>query len=104
MVVIAAGNEGKAPAGGAAAEGTSPTEPAYIAGQAQSLGRVVAVGAVDSNGAMPTFSNRAAQTANFYLLAPGVNVVTAGVDDNVRLPGNPTCSGSVTTAPAACCG
>ena len=97
LFVIAAGNEGKAPAGGAAAEGTSPTEPAYIAGQAQSLGRVVAVGAVDSSGAMPTFSNRAAQTANFYLLAPGVNVVTAGVDDNVRLPGNPTCSGSVTT-------
>ncbi len=86
LVVISAGNEGAAPSGAAAAEGTSPGEPAYIAGQAQSLGRVVAVGAVDRNGAMPTFSNRAGATANYYLLAPGVSVITAGVDDNIRLP------------------
>lgn len=50
-------------------------------------GRVVAVGAVDRNGAMPTFSNRAGSTASYYLLAPGVQVITAGVDDDVRSPG-----------------
>jgi len=86
LVVVAAGNDGAAPTVTDPAEGTSPTEPAYIAGQTQSLGRVVAVGAVDRNGAMPTFSNRAGGTANFYLLAPGVSVIMAGVDDNIRLP------------------
>lgn len=86
LFVIAAGNEGEV-GGTGPNQGASPTEPAYIAGQAQSLGRVVAVGAVDRNGAMPTFSNRAGQTANFYLLAPGVSVIIAGVDDDVRSPG-----------------
>ena len=46
---------------------------------------------------MPNFSNRAGQTANYYLLAPGVSVIVAGVDDNVRLPKNPSCSVDVTT-------
>lgn len=86
LVVIAAGNEGKV-GGTTPATGASPTEPAYIAGQTQSLGRVVAVGAVDKTGAMPTFSNRAGQTANYYLLAPGVRVITAGPDDNITNPG-----------------
>ena len=97
LFVIAAGNEGAAPTGTDPAKGTSPTEPAYIAGEAQSLGRVVAVGAVDRNGAMPTFSNRAGQTASYYLLAPGVSVVVAGLDDNIRRPGLPTCSATVTS-------
>jgi hypothetical protein len=102
LVVIAAGNEGKAATGTAAAEGTSPTEPAYIAGETASLGRVVAVGAYDSNQfvsgsttvanpnfrKMADFSNRAGQTQNFFILAPGVRLVTAGVDDDIRLPGN----------------
>jgi subtilisin family serine protease len=46
---------------------------------------------------MPNFSNRAGQTANYYLLAPGVSVIVAGVDDNVRLPNNPACSATVIT-------
>ncbi len=90
LVVISAGNEGVDDNGVAQPEGTSPGEPAYVAGQAQSLGRVVAVGAVDTAGHMANFSNRAGQTANYYLLAPGVRVVSAGPDDNILLPGNPT--------------
>mgnify|MGYP002135218220 CR=1 FL=1 len=39
---------------------------------------------------MANFSNRAGQTASYYLLAPGVRVVSAGPDDNILLPGNPT--------------
>ena len=96
LVVISAGNEGEVNGAGPNG-GASPTEPAYIAGEAASLGRVVAVGAVDANRNMPTFSNRAAQTANFYILAPGVSVPAAGVDDNVRLPNDPTCAPGQTT-------
>ena len=86
LVVISAGNEGVDDNGQPQAVGRSPTEPAYIAGGIGTLGRVVAVGAVDSNGQMPDFSNRAAQTANYYLLAPGVRVVVAGPDDNILFP------------------
>jgi subtilisin family serine protease len=88
LFTIAAGNEGAAPTGGDAAKGLNPTEPAIIANDPATLGRVVAVGAIDNvDRSMPTFSNRAGSTANFYLLAPGRNVVTAGVDDDVRSPG-----------------
>lgn len=97
LFTIAAGNEGAAPTGTDPAKGTVPTEPAILAGDPAVNGRVVAVGAVDANGAMPTFSNRAGTTANFYLLAPGVSVVLAGVDDNVRLPTQPTCAAGQTT-------
>ncbi len=97
LFTIAAGNEGAAPTGTDPAKGTVPGEPAIIAGDPAVNGRVVAVGAVDANGAMPTFSNRAGSTSNFYLLAPGVSVVVAGVDDNVRLPTQPTCTVGQTT-------
>ncbi len=97
LVVISAGNEGVDDNGVAQTQGKSPGEPAYIAGGAGTLGRVVAVGAVDRNGQMPNFSNRAGQTANYYLLAPGVSVIVAGVDDNIRLPNNPTCGTGVPT-------
>lgn len=96
LFTIAAGNDAAAPTGTAAAEGTRPTEPAIIAGDPAVNGRVVAVGAVNNIGVMATFSNRAGSTANFYLLAPGVSVVTAGVDDNVRLPTAASCSPGVT--------
>jgi subtilisin family serine protease len=97
LFVIAAGNEGAAPTGADPAKGVNPTEPAIVAGDPAMNGRVVAVGAIDRNGAMPTFSNRAGTTQNFYLLAPGVSVVLAGVDDNVRLPNDPTCGAGVPT-------
>lgn len=97
LVVIAAGNDGVDDNGVPLLSGRGPTEPAYIAGATGTQGRVVAVGAVDRNGQMPDFSNRAGATADFYLLAPGVSVIVAGVDDNVRLPGNPTCGTGVPT-------
>jgi len=97
LFTIAAGNEAAAPSGTQPAKGTAPTEPAIVAGDPAVGGRVVAVGAVDPSGAMPTFSNRAGPTASFYLLAPGVSIVLAGIDDNIRRPDLPTCGGSVTT-------
>lgn len=97
LFTIAAGNDAAAPVGTTPAQGTSPAEPAIVAGDPAVNGRVVAVGAIDAAGAMATFSNRAGSTANFYLLAPGVRVITAGVDDNVRLPTAASCSATVTT-------
>lgn len=90
LFTIAAGNEGAAPTGSAAAKGLNPTEPAIVASDPAMRGRVVAVGAIDNvDRSIPTFSNRAGTTADFYLLAPGRRVVTAGVDDNVRNPSDP---------------
>ncbi len=97
LFTIAAGNEGAAPTATDPAKGTVPSEPAIVAGDSAVNGRVVAVGAVDRNGNMPTFSNRAGPTANFYLLAPGAGIVLAGVDDNVRNPSNPTCGPGVSS-------
>lgn len=88
LFTIAAGNEGAAPTGTDPAKGINPTEPAIVASDPAMLGRVVAVGAIDNvDRSIPTFSNRAGTAANFYLLAPGRRVVTAGVDDDVRSPG-----------------
>ncbi len=82
LVVISAGNDGELPTATEAAKGTSPSEPANIAGTTDALGRVVAVGAIDRNRKITDFSNRAAQTKTHYLLAPGQSVITAGEDDN----------------------
>ena len=91
LVVISAGNEGKAATDTAAPEGRSPTEPAYIAGEAASLGRVVAVGAIDLSRKMADFSNRAGDTKSFYILAPGRRIIAAAPDDNIITPDLPAC-------------
>ncbi|MEZ6011324.1 MAG: S8 family peptidase [Hyphomonas sp.] len=97
LVVISAGNEAE-PAGTDSlgnptdAVGQTPTEPAYIAGEAASLGRVVAVGSIDLNREISSFSNRAGNAAkNYYLLAPGEDIVTTGLDDDVVHPEWPLC-------------
>ncbi|MEZ5937897.1 MAG: S8 family peptidase [Hyphomonadaceae bacterium] len=108
LVVIAAGNDAEPPTGSQTAKGTSPLEPAYIAGEAASLGRVVAVGAVNLDGDMASFSNRAGATKDFYILAPGATrrdangnvingVAAAGPDDNKLTPDLPDCSTAITT-------
>ncbi len=105
LVVISAGNDAE-PAGfdddgnPTDAMGTSPNEPAYIAGQTASLGRVVAVGSVAARdnpdtpeneiGMLSDFSNRAGQASRFhYLLAPGEGVVSTGPDDDIVFPDDP---------------
>ncbi|KCZ49356.1 S8 family peptidase [Hyphomonas pacifica] len=102
LVVISAGNEAE-PAGTdengnpTDAVGSTPTEPAYIAGQASSQGRVVAVGSVDPSGRMSDFSNRAGASAKrYYILAPGEDVISTGLDDDVIFPDSPSCSQEVT--------
>jgi subtilisin family serine protease len=103
LVVISAGNDAE-PAGTddmgnpVDAVGQTPSEPAYIAGEAASLGRVVAVGSIDTSRTISDFSNRAGEaTKNYYLMAPGEGIVTTGLDDDIMDPGLPTCVGSQTT-------
>ncbi len=64
VVVAAAGNSGLA----------NPGWPARYAKEAWANGTIIAVGAVDANKNIASFSNRAGDTANFYLVAPGVSI------------------------------
>ena len=64
LLVAAAGNEGTA----------NPSWPARYAKESWAMGRIIAVGAVDKNNAMPSWSNRAGDTRQFYLVAPGVSI------------------------------
>ena len=103
LVVISAGNDAE-PAGTddmgnpVDAVGQTPSEPAYIAGEAASLGRVVAVGSIDTGRRISDFSNRAGDaTKNYYLLAPGEGIVTTGLDDDISNPDLLTCVGAQTS-------
>ena len=62
--------------------GLTPDAPANFAGTAAALGRALAVGATDQNNLIASFSNRAGSgnVRNFYLVAPGVDIITPGLD------------------------
>lgn len=66
LVVAAAGNNGTA----------NPSWPARYAKDAWTKGQVIAVGAVDSSGKIASFSNRAGDTSNFFVVAPGVMIAS----------------------------
>lgn len=84
VVVVAAGNNGLA----------DPVWPARYAKESWANGTMIAVGAVDASRNIASFSNRAGDTANFYLVAPGVNIMsTYGT-------GYATSSGTSMAAPA----
>ncbi len=63
-------------------------------GNFDALGRMIAVGAVDANNAISSFSNRAGDTATATLVAPGENIVTTAVGG-----GTVTASGTSFSAP-----
>lgn len=67
LVLAAAGNSGAA----------NPGWPARYAKDAWANGTIIAVGAVDANKKLASFSNKAGDTANFYLVAPGVNIISS---------------------------
>lgn len=67
VVVASAGNEGLA----------NPGWPARYAKEAWAGGTIIAVGAVDANKKLASFSNKAGDTAQFYLVAPGVNIISS---------------------------
>jgi subtilisin family serine protease len=66
VVIVAAGNEGQA----------DPEWPARYAADPRFAGSIVAVGAVNKQGEMAAFSDRAGATHASYVVAPGQKVVT----------------------------
>lgn len=64
LIVAAAGNSGLA----------NPGWPARFAKESWANGQIIAVGAVDANNVIASFSNRAGDTAAFYVVAPGVAI------------------------------
>src|SRR5688572_7518098 len=64
FIAAAAGNNG----------GANPSWPARYAREAWARGQIIAVGAVDANNVIASFSNRAGDTRDFFIVAPGVDV------------------------------
>lgn len=64
LLVAAAGNSGAA----------NPEWPARFAKEVWAHGQIIVVGAVDANNRIAAFSNRAGDTADWFLVAPGVNI------------------------------
>lgn len=67
LVVIAAGNEGAA----------SPNWPGRYAQESWANGTLIVVGSVNSQRRITSESNRAGPLAPFYLVAPGVNIISS---------------------------
>ena len=70
LVVAAAGNGG----------GGSPGWPAAFATQTWADGRIIAVGSVDANNRLSSFSNQAGEARYFYVVAPGEHIASAYAD------------------------
>ena len=64
LIVAAAGNGG----------GVNPGWPARFAKESWANNQIIAVGAVDASNRIASFSNRAGDTAAWFLVAPGVNI------------------------------
>lgn len=77
IIVVATGNEGA----------TEAALPAAYAGDTtvNASGQMIAVGAVDSNGVIATFSNQCGSTMNFCLMAPGVEVWSTDANGSLVL-------------------
>lgn len=66
LIVAAAGNM----------QAANPGWPARFARESWANNQIIAVGAVDASNRIAAFSNRAGDTAGWYLVAPGVNVLS----------------------------
>jgi len=71
LLVASAGNTGAA----------QPGWPANFAREAWANNQIIAVGAVDSNNRIASFSNRAGDAAAWYLVAPGVGIASSYLND-----------------------
>ena len=67
LFAIAAGNDGNA----------SVSWPAHFASQAWANNQIIVVGAVDANNKLAPFSNHGADTAAWFVVAPGVNLLSS---------------------------
>ncbi len=78
LIVAAAGNSGSA----------NPDYPAQFAKESWAKGQIIAVGALDKNGVMSSSSNRAGNTANYFVVAPGTWIAsTYGANQYVYMSG-----------------
>jgi Subtilase family len=75
ILVLAAGNEG----------GNDPIFPAIFAGSPEASGRAIAVGALDVDGQLASFSNRAGSAREYFLAAPGVQVLAPELNGDAAL-------------------
>jgi hypothetical protein len=66
LVVAAAGNDGQA----------NPGWPARFARETWANGQIIAVGAVDANNRIASFSNRAGDAAAWFIVAPGTSLLS----------------------------
>jgi hypothetical protein len=71
LIVAAAGNDAAA----------NPNWPARFAKEAWANNQIIAVGAVDANNRIAAFSNRAGDTAAWFLVAPGVRLMSPYLND-----------------------
>lgn len=77
LLVIAAGNNGQ----------SVPLWPARYAKEAWAKGQIIAVGAVDQNNVITSWSNKAGDTQNFYLVAPGTWIYSTKGDGHSYMSG-----------------
>ncbi len=84
IIVVAAGNEA----------GSNPLFPAFLASDPLANGRMIAVGATNQSNGLSSFSNRAGVVRDFYVVAPGANILTTAVGG-----GSATVSGTSFAAP-----
>lgn len=67
VVVVAAGNS----------SASTPDWPGRYAKESWANGTIIVVGAVDANKRLASFSNKAGDTAQQFLVAPGVNIISS---------------------------
>ena len=91
IAVVAAGNAG----------GTNPIYPARYATDNSVAGWVIAVGAVDSNNLITSFSNRAGDARNYYLVAPGYRVESTYFNNGYTLMSGTSMATPAVTGAAA---
>lgn len=77
LIVAAAGNNGA----------KEVSWPARYAKEIWAKGQIIAVGAVDGNNKIASFSNQAGSAKNFYLVAPGVNIISSYIGSNTSYAG-----------------
>ncbi len=90
LIIAAAGNSGAA----------APVWPARYAKEPWAMGRVIAVGAVDQSNRIASWSNRAGDAQNFYLVAPGQWILSTKDNSQAYMSGTSMAAPMVTGAAA----
>lgn len=90
LIIAAAGNSGAA----------APIWPARYAKESWAAGRIIAVGAVDQSNRIASWSNRAGDAQNFFLVAPGQWILSTKNNGQAYMSGTSMAAPMVTGAAA----